>query len=84
METVTVMHEQRLNIRGGFQNVEYQIGEFSAMCTGILQKVVHCSNRDVTDHYDAMSIWWTTYWKWLSIVQLLESEGYLTRMMPTG
>jgi hypothetical protein len=41
MDIAMVMHEQMSrNINGGFQNVEYQIGKFSAMCTGILEKVV--------------------------------------------
>jgi len=53
---------------------EYNI-EFSAMCTGILEKVVHSPNRDVNDHYAAMSIWRKTYWKWFSAIQLLVSEG---------
>jgi hypothetical protein len=54
------------------------MGEFSVMCTGILVKVVHFPNRDVNDHYDAMI--WRTYWKWLSAVQLLGSEGYLIEL----
>jgi hypothetical protein len=74
-DTATVTHEQQLrNINGGFQNVEYQVSELSAMCTGTLQKLANSPNRDVNDHYDAMSIWRTTYSKWLSTVQLLASE----------
>jgi len=45
------------------------------MCTRILEKVVHSPNRDVNDHYAAMSIWRKTYWKWFSAIQLLVSEG---------
>jgi hypothetical protein len=42
MDVVMVMHEQQLrNINGGFPYTEYHIGEFSAMCTGTLEKVVN-------------------------------------------
>jgi len=46
------------------------------MCTGILEKVVHHSNRDVNDNYDAVSFWRRTYWKRLSAVQLMAPERY--------
>jgi len=36
------------------------------MCTGILEKAVHYSYRDVNDPNGSMSIWRATYWKWLA------------------
>jgi hypothetical protein len=62
MDTAMVMHEQQSRkINGGVLNLEYQIGEFSAMYTGILKTAANSLNRDVNDRYDAMSIWRTTY-----------------------
>jgi hypothetical protein len=44
------------NIDGCFPNTQYQISEFSEMCTRILEKVVNSPNKDVNDH-DTMLIW---------------------------
>jgi hypothetical protein len=56
-DILTLMHEQQLrNISSGFLNVEYQISEFSAMCTGILEKVVNSPNWDMKDHCDTKLI----------------------------
>jgi len=84
MDISTVMHEHQLNTNGDFQNVKYQIGEFSPTCTGILDKVVHSPSRDVNNHYNAKPIWRTTSWKWLDAVQQLASEGYPVQFVLPG
>jgi hypothetical protein len=68
MKTAMVKHKQLLrNNNGTFRNLDLKI-VFSEVCTVILEKVAHFPNRDMNDHYYALSIWMATYWKCLSAV----------------
>jgi hypothetical protein len=55
---------------------EYQINEFSAVCTGILEIVVLSPNQNLSECYNTMSVLRSTYWKCLNTVQLLASKQY--------
>jgi hypothetical protein len=84
-DIVTLMHKQQLgNIIGNFSNVESPIKTFSAMCTGILEKLVNPPSWGMKDHCDTKSVCRTTCLKCLSAIQLLACEGYLTELMVAG
>jgi len=54
------------------------------MCTGIWRVSNTSPNRDVNDRCDAVSISRGEYWKLLSAVQQLQSEGYPNELVLAG
>jgi hypothetical protein len=85
MVSVMVTQEQQSrNINGGFLIVESKIGESSAMCTGVSEKLVQSLKQSAKDHYDAMPMWKMTYWKWYSSVQVLVSEEFPIKLGLAG
>jgi hypothetical protein len=82
MDIPTIVHEQRSgNINGGFPNGKLPDRR---VLSNVHRNVVKSPNRHVKDHYDVVSIWRTTYSKWLSAVQLLASEGGTVEMVLAG